>query len=72
MATSTGAGYIYCACRDCFEITIGTPGELCDDCEQAGCYAWPGEEKEQEEAASWPTFRHNYECQREDFELEED
>jgi len=33
-------GYCDCACRDCFEIAIGTPGEaLCSECEDAGCEA---------------------------------
>jgi len=33
-------GYCPCACRDCFEIAIGKPGEaLCHDCESAGCEA---------------------------------
>lgn len=26
-----------CFCRDCFNITIGPAGELCDDCEEADC-----------------------------------
>jgi len=30
-------GYRHCACRDCFEITIGHTGELCSCCEDAGC-----------------------------------
>lgn len=31
-------GYVDCACRDCFEIAIGTAGEsFCHDCEEAGC-----------------------------------
>jgi len=30
--------YTDCACRDCFEIAIGEPGEaFCSDCEAAGC-----------------------------------
>lgn len=34
------SGYVPCACRDCFEIAIGEPGEaLCFDCEEAGCEA---------------------------------
>jgi len=33
-------GYTSCACRDCMETAIGTPGEaLCHDCEAAGCEA---------------------------------
>lgn len=32
------SGYTDCACRDCFEIAIGIPGEaVCNDCEQAEC-----------------------------------
>lgn len=30
-------GYQYCACRDCFEITIGHPGVFCFECRVAGC-----------------------------------
>jgi len=30
-------GYRACFCRDCFDITIGPPGEFCDECEEAGC-----------------------------------
>lgn len=32
------SGYLPCDCRDCFEITIGEPGELCGDCGEAGCH----------------------------------
>ena len=39
------SGYVDCACRDCFEIAIGTAGEaLCHACRDAGCEA--GEEQE--------------------------
>jgi hypothetical protein len=32
------SGYTDCACRDCFEIAIGEPGEaFCHACEEAGC-----------------------------------
>ena len=34
---SLSAGYVYCGCRDCFEITIGAPGTLCSECVEAGC-----------------------------------
>jgi len=34
---SEHVGYHNCACRDCFELYVGEPGELCDDCEEAGC-----------------------------------
>lgn len=30
-------GYVPCACRDCFETAIGTPGALCHECDDAGC-----------------------------------
>ena len=33
------SGYQNCACRDCFEIYVGEPGELCHLCEDAGCDA---------------------------------
>ncbi|HET9954119.1 MAG TPA: hypothetical protein VFQ61_06430 [Polyangiaceae bacterium] len=37
-------GYVPCACRDCFEIAIGLPGEaLCSSCEEAGCECDGGE-----------------------------
>jgi len=31
------SGYTYCGCRDCFEIAIGEPGEICRECKTAGC-----------------------------------
>lgn len=31
------SGYIGCACRDCFEIAIGEPGEMCWDCVTEDC-----------------------------------
>ena len=30
-------GYRSCFCRDCFDTTIGPPGEFCTECEEAGC-----------------------------------
>ena len=37
-------GYTPCACRDCFEIAIGEPGEaFCSDCEEAGCPDYQGQ-----------------------------
>lgn len=30
-------GYRPCHCRDCFELTIGPPGEMCDHCEASQC-----------------------------------
>lgn len=39
------SGYCDCACRDCFEIAIGEPGEaLCLECEEAGCEAQADQE----------------------------
>lgn len=32
-------GYIDCACRDCFEVAIGKPGDMCSECQEAGCDA---------------------------------
>lgn len=35
-----GSGYVNCACRDCFDVAIGSDAdvpELCNDCEDAGC-----------------------------------
>ena len=35
---SQRSGYVHCACRDCFELTIGRINmELCDLCSRAGC-----------------------------------
>ncbi len=31
------SGYRYCGCRDCFETVVGEEGDLCDECEEAGC-----------------------------------
>lgn len=33
----TASGYRPCACRDCFEIAIGIPGAMCNECDAAGC-----------------------------------
>jgi hypothetical protein len=33
------SGYTHCACRDCFEITIGDDDALCRECEESGCEA---------------------------------
>lgn len=31
-------GYVHCACRDCFELAIGVPGEaVCLECYDACC-----------------------------------
>ena len=37
-------GYRECACRDCFEIAIGTKGALCFYCEDAECSSDGNEE----------------------------
>ena len=34
------SGYTDCACRDCFDITVGPLGEMCADCVEAGCDAF--------------------------------
>jgi hypothetical protein len=26
------SGYTHCACHECFEVTIGEPGDYCEDC----------------------------------------
>lgn len=31
------SGYVDCGCRDCFEVAIGKPGDMCWECERAGC-----------------------------------
>ena len=31
------ASYQPCACRDCFDLTVGIVGEMCPHCEDAGC-----------------------------------
>jgi hypothetical protein len=36
-AISDTAGYVPCACRDCFETAIGSADALCHECEDAGC-----------------------------------
>ena len=36
------SGYRWCACRDCFEIVIGTDSAYCDDCLEAGCPDYQG------------------------------
>lgn len=33
------SGYIHCAGATCFEVIIGTVGDLCDDCAQGGEHA---------------------------------
>ena len=35
--TQGPAGYRYCGCSTCFELTIGSPGVWCDDCIEADC-----------------------------------
>lgn len=30
-------GYHHCSCRDCFELYVGEPGEMCSECESSGC-----------------------------------
>lgn len=36
--------YTSCACRDCFEISIGEPDEaFCHGCEEAGCPDYQGQ-----------------------------
>ena len=41
------SGYVYCACRDCFEIAIAGANQderaLCHTCKEAGCDAEGGE-----------------------------
>lgn len=37
------SGYRNCACRDCFDLTIGTCREFCDECIEAGCLEGRGE-----------------------------
>lgn len=38
------SGYRDCSCRDCFELTVGTPGEFCHGCIEAGCNQYQGVE----------------------------
>lgn len=42
-AYEPNSGYVDCACRDCFDIAIGEPGDLCSECEDAGCEPDNGE-----------------------------
>lgn len=63
------SGYAYCACRDCFELTL-CAGTMCHDCDDAGCPgdrecqasgAYGGEEEAPESeppAAPVPTHYH--------------
>lgn len=40
------SGYAHCACRDCFELTIASAGELdalCAECAEAECEPHAGE-----------------------------
>lgn len=36
-------GYQHCACRDCFDITFGSPGVFCEECKEAGCPDYQGQ-----------------------------
>lgn len=36
-STIRSTGYRPCACRDCFEIAIGSEGAMCHACQDAGC-----------------------------------
>ncbi len=49
---SREAAYRSCACRDCFELTIGLPGEYCSECVEAGCPDSQGQECKAPEAYS--------------------
>lgn len=48
-----------CACRDCFEISAGSPGSLCWECVDADCLAFS--EADQREGV--PSY--SYDCQKE-------
>ena len=51
------SGYVQCACRDCFDVTIASDDskpELCSDCEDAGCDCEGASECERSDA---------YECE---------
>lgn len=34
---TVSAGYVHCACNECFEIIVGLPGDYCDDCLDCDC-----------------------------------
>lgn len=52
---SQNVGYHPCGCRDCMEIAIGTPGSLCNSCEEAGCEEpKPGEQFSESECNKEP------------------
>jgi hypothetical protein len=41
-----GTGYVFCACRDCFEIAIivnDTTPTMCNFCKKVGCTPWSDE-----------------------------
>ena len=56
------SGYSDCPCRDCFDIAMD--GDLCLDCEEAGCEVWPGEGLEVRGTS--------YECQVTKYGVEDD
>lgn len=59
-------GYTSCACRDCFDIAIGKPGEaLCHACKDAGCEPCPHGDKVNDRCGA------NCNCQRQDLYDEE-
>lgn len=37
MSDGPNVGYWSCACRDCFELYVGEPGDFCHDCTEASC-----------------------------------
>lgn len=57
------SGYMNCACRDCFEIVIGSGPTLCDECQDSGC-------TNHDNLPGFMTgYGLGYECQREDVDM---
>ena len=45
------SGYMHCSCRDCFELIVGVPGDMCDGCMDAGCQ--PDQECQNPDSYFW-------------------
>jgi len=57
------AGYTDCACRDCFELIIGESGDYCDECIEAGCPDYQGQEGMNQECQRMDTYGVEESCQ---------
>ena len=34
---SEEVGYMHCSCSNCFELYVGSRGDVCSECEDMGC-----------------------------------